>query len=347
MAAASSPVGRGTPRYRNGSTGSCASAATGWPATGSQARAEAAFDEPQFRGYRLAWLTRALLAWTALSGLAPALASVPDTRSAAVLQARYASLGEQLQRNPFRRALVLDSAESASSLKGDVHAVVDYPFATVSAALRDANDWCDVLILHINTKYCQAATDKGGTALRVSVGRKTAQALEDAHPIAFAYRVAAATPEYLEVRLDAPEGPLSTRNYRIQLQAVPIENDRTFLHLTYSYDYGMAGRLAMKTYLATIGSGKVGFTRTGRQPDGQPEHIGGMRGVVERNTMRYYLAIDAYLEALSTPERQRFQKRLESWFAATEQYPRQLREVERTAYFDMKRSEYRRQRRGD
>jgi len=83
----------------------------------------------------------------------------------------------------------------------------------------------------------------------------------------------------------------------------------------------MAGRLAMKTYLATIGSGKVGFTQTGKLANGQPEHIGGMRGVVERNTLRYYLAIDAHLGAFSTAPPLQLQKRLQSWFTATEQYP--------------------------
>jgi hypothetical protein len=99
----------------------------------------------------------------------------------------------------------------------------------------------------------------------------------------------------------------------------------------------------MKTYLATIGSGKVGFTQTGKQSSGQPEYIGGMRGLAERNTMRYYLAIDAYLGALASPPPLQFQKRLQSWYSATEQYPRQLRELDRTTYFDMKRSEYLRQ----
>jgi len=99
----------------------------------------------------------------------------------------------------------------------------------------------------------------------------------------------------------------------------------------------------MKTYLATIGRGKVGFTPAGKQPSGQPEYIGGMRGVVERNAMRCYLAIDAYLGALAAPPPVQLQKRLHSWFIATEQYPRQLHEVNRTAYIDMKRSEYRRQ----
>jgi hypothetical protein len=37
------------------------------------------------------------------------------------------------------------------------------------------------------------------------------------------------------------------------------------------------------------------------------------------------------------------QKRLLRWFIATEQYPRQLHEVNQTAYIDMKRREYLRQ----
>ncbi|MGB9129262.1 MAG: hypothetical protein WCB97_06410 [Thiobacillus sp.] len=273
----------------------------------------------------------------------PALASVPDAQSAASLHAQYASLGERLVHNPFRRALSLDSSESSSELKGDIHALVDYPFSTVSAALNSPDHWCDVLILHINTKYCRATTDQTGTVLTVNIGRKTPQPIKDAYPIAFSYRVAAATANYLEIHLNAPEGPLSTRNYRIQLKAVPVGNGRTFLQLSYSYDFGLAGRLAMQTYLATLGSGKVGFTQTSKQSGGQPEHIGGMRGVVERNTMRYYLAIEAYLGALASPKPLQFQKRLHSWFSATEQYPRQLREVDRTAYIDMKRGEYLRQ----
>jgi hypothetical protein len=291
----------------------------------------------------LAWLTRSLFVWIALFGAGLSFASVPDLHSATSLQAKYASLGERLHHSPFRRVLSLDSSESPSNLKGDIYALVDYPFNTVSAALNSPDNWCDVLILHVNTKHCHATADKSRTALTVSIGKKTPQSLEDAYPIEFSYRVATATADYLEIQLNAPEGPLSTRNYRIRLRAVPVDNGRTFLQLSYAYDYGMAGRLAMKTYLATIGSEKVGFTQTGRQSNGQPEFIGGMRGVVERNTMRYYLAIEAHLGAWASPPSMQLQNRLQSWFTATEQYPRQLREVSRTAYMDMKRSEYLRQ----
>ena len=71
--------------------------------------------------------------------------------------------------------------------------------------------------------------------------------------------------------------------------------------------------------------------------------IGGMRGLVERNTMRYYLAIEAYLGSLATPQAGRAQWRFEHWFDATEQYPRQLHEIDRAPYLEMKRNEYQRQ----
>jgi hypothetical protein len=291
----------------------------------------------------LVWLTRLLLVLMAYANAGLALSSVLDTSANVSLQAKYAALGERLRHNPFQRALYLDSSESSGALKGDIYALIDYPFATVSAALDGPEEWCDVLILHINTKYCRAESDRFDTLMKVFIGKKYAQPLDDAYPIRFSYRAVALTPTYMEIRLAADKGPLSTRDYHIQLQAIPVENGRTFLHLGYSYAYGMVGRLAMKVYLATIGSDKVGFTVTGRESDGGPEYIGGMRGVAERNTMRYYLAIDAYLGAIAAPPSARLWKRLQSWFNGTEQYPRQLREVGRTAYIDMKRSEYLRQ----
>ena len=306
-------------------------------------RQQAKTDECALRKNPLAWLTRVLLAWIACSSAGLTFASVPQTQSAASLHAQYASLAQRLQHNPFQRALALDSSESSNDLKGDIYALVDYPFSTFSTALNGAAGWCDVLILHINTKYCRATSDETRTVLTVYIGKKTPQPIKDAFPIEFTYRVTTATANYLNIQLDAEKGPLSTRDYHIQLQAVPVGNGQTFLHLTYSYAYGLAGRLAMKSYLATLGSGKVGFTVIGRQSSGQPLYIGGMRGVAERNTMRYHRAIDAYLGAFDKPPPLQVQKRLHSWFNATEQYPRQLREVSRAAYMNMKRSEYLRQ----
>ena len=141
------------------------------------------------------------------------------------------------------------------------------------------------------------------------------------------------------IRLGAENGPFGTRDYRIQLQAIPLDGGRkTFVHLDYAYVYGMAARLAMQGYLATVGAGKVGFTREG-QGAGAP-YIGGVRGAVERNTMRYYLAIDAYLASLGAPPAQQRSQRLEAWFAATEQYATQLHELGRDEYMAMKTREF-------
>lgn len=71
--------------------------------------------------------------------------------------------------------------------------------------------------------------------------------------------------------------------------------------------------------------------------------MGGMRGVIERNTMRYYLAVEAYLGALATPMPAQIEKRLNDWYAGVERYPVQLHELGRDEYLDLKRREILRQ----
>jgi len=233
--------------------------------------------------------------------------------------------------------------EGPGASQGDVYAVVDYPIATVSDAFSSPANWCDALILHLNVKYCRPVSRDGRSVLSTAIGRNFDQPLSSTYRVKFTYSVAASRPDYVDVELKARKGPLGTANYRISLEAVGLENERAFVHLRYSYTYGFVGRLAMKTYLATSGSEKVGFTLVGDSSAPEPKFIGGVRGAIERNTMRYYLAIDAYLGALATPAPERFEQSLERWFDATELYPRQLREIDRDTYFAMKRREYLRQ----
>jgi hypothetical protein len=167
--------------------------------------------------------------------------------------------------------------------------------------------------------------------------------LSDAYRVDFAYRVNAASADYLLVQLAADSGPLSTRNYRINLEAVPLDARRSFLHMSYAYAYGFAARVAIQGYLATLGAGKVGFSVVERRPDGQVVYVDNVRGVVERNTMRYYLAIEAYLGAYAAPPSEQLEKRLRDWFAATERYALQLHEMDQAEYLEMKRKEVARQ----
>ncbi len=269
-----------------------------------------------------------------------------EVLTAGSLHAKYAELRVQLGNNQFQKPIHLESAELSDGVTGDIYALIEHPFTAAGAALSSPEDWCEILILPVNTKYCRASAVGARTVLSVRIGRKYDQPLEDAYPVEFSYRVTAHTADYLRVRLDAATGPLSTRDYRIVLEAVPVDEGRTFIHLSYAYAFDVVGRLAMQVYLGTSGRGKVGFTVTGMQAGGQPLHIGGTRGVVERNTMRYFLAIEAFLGAQGVPQPAQLEKRLRDWFAASERYRRQLHEMERGEYLDLKRKEHLRQQAG-
>jgi len=174
----------------------------------------------------------------------------------------------------------------------------------------------------------------------VNLSNKYDQPLVNAYRAEFNYRGIATTPDYFAVELHAENGPLDTHGYRIWIEATPLKDGRTFLHFSYAYAFGLAGRLAMQGYLVTIGRNKVGFTVTGKLANGQPSYIQGVRGVVERNTMRYYLAIEAYLAALTATPEDQLEKRMQYWYNGTDQYARQLHEIERNDYLEMKRREY-------
>jgi len=258
------------------------------------------------------------------------------------LRERHAALAAELANNAFQRPIHLESSQSSGDLRGEVYAVVDHPFATLDGALRGAEQWCDILILHLNVKQCRALGGPPANAVAMSLGKKHDQSLADAYRVNFNHQLASSTPDYLKVLLTASEGPLGTHDYRIVVEAIPLDAGHSFLHMAYSYGYGFAARVAMQGYLSTIGSGKVGFSVIDRR-NGQPVYVDNVRGVVERNTMRYYLAIDAYLDSLSAPPQERQERRLREWFAATERYARQLHEVDQADYMAMKHREIQRQ----
>ena len=261
-------------------------------------------------------------------------------QDAASLRAKQASLRDKFVNNQFGRPLVLESTETSDGLRGDVYTIVDHPFATVEQALQSIDHWCDILILHLNVKQCKA--NPAAKMIDLHVGRKFDQPIDDTYELVFKYRLAANSADYLQVQLSADEGPLSTKDYRIQVEAIALDDKKSVIHMSYAYGYGFTARVAMQTYLATLGRDKVGFSVVDHQ-DGKPVYVGGVLGLLERNTMRYYLAIDAYLGAYSLPAADQPEKRIRDWYASTERYARQLHEMEQADYLDMKRKELRAQ----
>jgi hypothetical protein len=263
--------------------------------------------------------------------------------SADELLKRHAELHEKLLNNPFERPLVVESSDQDGRLKGEIFARLEQPFAVAAPRLKTMAEWCDVLILHLNVKSCLPSSVNSVDTLTLNIGRKFDQPLEDTYPFGFLYQVKSDQPNFLQVLLTAEEGPVGTGDYNIELQLVALDEQRSFLHLSYAYSYGLASKTSMNGYLATIGRDKVGFSITGNDSDGQPIYQDGVRGVIERNTMRYYLALEAYLGASTGTPAEQQEQRLNDWYSATERYPRQLHEIERSEYLAMKHAEIRRQ----
>jgi hypothetical protein len=273
-----------------------------------------------------------------LAGLVSAVAAAdaPAEAPDSTLQARYAELQPQLSHTPFGRPLLLQSNDSAAAPLGEVWAVLDHPFDAVAAALQQPRHWCDILMLQTNIKRCLSVGGSGApTRLEVAVARRYTDTVDQAQPMAFAFQLPALQPDYLSVALSAGQGPLGTQNYRLRFEAVPVGARQTFMHLYYAYEMGFAARMATSAYLSSAGKDKVGFTIAGRDPEGRPQFVRGMQGVAERNTMRYFLAIDTFLDTATAP----LDERLRRFHAALERYPAQLHETEQAEYLAMKRRE--------
>jgi hypothetical protein len=281
---------------------------------------------------------RALLAALACAG-AIGTATPAAAADGAALRARHDELRSALANSPFGRPVVLSSTDSASRPQGEVYAVLRHPFDRVAQALQRPQAWCELMMLQTNIKRCAPAEAQGGQQLRVAIARRHDQPVEQAFQVDFAHRVLDAAPRHLLVEIAAASGPLGTSDYRLALEAVPLEAGQTFVRLSYGYAAGVAARLAAQAYLSTAGRDKVGFSVVGQDEAGRPVLVGGSRGVAERNTMRYYLALEAVLAAEAAPAAQRAERRLRDWHAAVERYPRQLLEMSRDEYLSMKRRE--------
>jgi hypothetical protein len=266
-----------------------------------------------------------------------ALAVQAHAQDAQALRARHAALQAKLAHNAFGRPLYVESSQKGGEHKGSIYAVIEQPFQRVGAALRRAAPWCDVLIVQANVKNCEASAS-GGETLSLFIARRAADPLEQAYRVDLSY-VPRTGSDYLHVALDSPEGPFGTTDYRIRLEAAALDAKRTFMRLVYSYELHGTARFGMKVYLASSGRDKVGFSIVDRTAEGAPVYIGGVRGVVERNTMRYYLALEAYLGTLDVPVDERMEKRLRAFHAGLERYPRQLRELDLGEYLEIKRGD--------
>ena len=79
---------------------------------------------------------------------------------------------------------------------------------------------------------------------------------------------------------------------------------------------------------------------TGKDRKGNPVYIGGQRGAIERNAVRYYFAIQSFMNTLRYPEKIRFRMRIIQWYDLTIRYRKQLFDLDRNDYLVFKTMEH-------
>lgn len=251
-----------------------------------------------------------------------------------------AAILEAIDASPFGEPIYLESKEAKHEVQGQVHAIMDVPFPELSKAVASPQGWCEILFLHYNIKACVHQREEEAASLSVFIGRKFYQDPEIARQTRLGFFLEEQTEDQLAVRLEADRGPLGVRAFQIKVRAIPLDEDRSLMRLSYSLGHGRLARFAMRVYFSTSGRNRIGFTMEDVDQDGVAEPVGGMRGMIERNTMRFFFAITSYLHM---PDPSQQEARQVHWFTQTERYPEQLREMDEATYLAQKRRERRNQ----
>ena len=256
------------------------------------------------------------------------------------MQHKYDELKTALQNNVYGIPVFIQSSDTDQVTQGEVYGVITHSFNSVKNALTTPETWCDIAPLHLNIKACTYQNIDSKHIITFYAGRKFYEKADDVYQLSYHFKLNQIEDDYVHVSLFAKDGSMGTSDYRISTEAIPLDDSRTFVHFKYSYHYNFLTSIGMSTYLATIGRDKVGFSVTGKDENDDPVYIGGVKGIIERNTIRYYFAIESYLDTLQVDPEKRFDARLNKWFDLTEKYPRQLHEMDRKDYLQYKEHEH-------
>ena len=272
-----------------------------------------------------------------------ASADLKPRQSEGLLLDAYHRNMTRLETNNLGLPLVVESFEKDDKVHVDVYGIFDHPFSTIVNVIKVPANWCAIVSLPPNIKACTCKELNGAWLLTFYLGRKEYQPPKDARQMICRYRKVEQQEGYLDIMLAADQGPFGTKAHKMRFEALALDRGKTFVHVSYAYSDSVALRLASKIYFATLGRSKVGFTVTGIGKNGKPVYIGGPRGAVERNAVRYYFAIQSFMDTLRYPEDNRFGMRLSEWYALTIRYRAQLFDLDKKDYLALKTREHKNQ----
>lgn len=265
-----------------------------------------------------------------LTAAAPAAAAM---HGAEALLAAYREAKSTLDNPTPEHPFYLHAEVKDYVQTGEAAVYFDQSVDEIADALSKPGNWCQVLLLHINTKACTHATADGRDVLTIYLGRKYYQEPGDAFVMSYDFE-SHRDGDYFSALITAAEGPLGTSDYRIHLEVIAV-GEKTFGRIRVAQKHSWISSKAAKLYVATKGRNKQGISVVGYDGSGNPVYSSGERAVAERNLLRYHFAFTAFFRAQERPRKERFEDSLSYWFDQTEQYE-QLHEVERNQYLSDK-----------
>ena len=264
----------------------------------------------------------------------------PAAWGAVSMSERYQQLKSGQQATLPGTTIGLVSTEQKELLSAEVTSLLPYSYESATAALLDTANWCQFMPLHFNIKACTHEKLPDGEQLTLYSGRKGYQTPQESHPLIYRVEDRQQTGSAFKLRLHANNGPAGTSNYLIEVEALDVP-EGVLMHIRSSYRPSLSSNLLTRTYLSTLGRGKVGFTLDNESGDGR--YVEGVRALIERNVMRYQLAVESYLATQTLPLKERREAVLTHWFRQNESYPKQLHEMDEVEYLAIKRREWRNQ----
>lgn len=258
------------------------------------------------------------------------------------LSGRYPELQEAARRGPFGLPLQVHSEERETQISAEIYGIIDHPFRALATTFTEPGGWCNFLVLNPNIKTCTFRREEQETLLTLYIGSKSYRAPESATEQVYRFLVRARQPEYAAISLTAPQGMLGTTAHRFEFEAGSVAG-KTVVALSSSFEPSMVSKLLTGIYLNTLGRAKIGFSREDAGAAGQLVYVRGVKGMVERNAMRYYLALKAFLDTSNLPAGRQFEARASLAYDLMDLYPAQLRQMDKAEYLDIKFREHQNQ----
>ncbi|MGW8247454.1 MAG: hypothetical protein ACWGOV_05020 [Acidiferrobacterales bacterium] len=237
--------------------------------------------------------------------------------------------------------IYLKTVQKENVLNVSLLGTIPFKFSDVAAVLAKPGSYCDFLPLMFNVKGCVITDFNPVTRIKFYVAGKHYTSPITSYRIHAVFRLVGRTPDKIRVRLEADPDTPGKSDYDVDLMAIPLDGE-TLMYLESRFAPGRITRMATNTYVNVFARDKPGFTEI-QEPGGKKKLITGFPAVIERSSVRAYFALKAYMLNHHLPPAKRFDACLNTWYDLNQPYKKQLYELERDQYLQIKRREHKNQ----